>query len=130
MFIDETKIRVKAGDDSAFDFLVQKYRRPIVNFMYRMAHNAAEARFCIFTRELALAAHSQHTLIRGDFNRFGVHTGKVHVQNELNRFLVDIDGRQPGAGICGRRQRRTEQTIDFFLEPADECPGLITYDGH
>ncbi|MBV9623343.1 MAG: sigma-70 family RNA polymerase sigma factor [Acidobacteria bacterium] len=36
-------LRVKAGDDSAFDYLVQKYRRPIISFMYRMAHNAAVA---------------------------------------------------------------------------------------
>ena len=36
-------LRVKAGDDSAFDYLVQKYRRPIINFMYRMAHNTAVA---------------------------------------------------------------------------------------
>ena len=39
----EIMLRVKSGDDSAFDFLVQKYRRPIVNFMYRMAHNSAAA---------------------------------------------------------------------------------------
>jgi RNA polymerase sigma-70 factor (ECF subfamily) len=39
----EVMLRVKAGDDSAFDFLVQKYRRPIINFMYRMAHNSAAA---------------------------------------------------------------------------------------
>jgi RNA polymerase sigma-70 factor, ECF subfamily len=36
-------LRVKAGDDSAFDYLVQKYRRPMLNFMYRMAHNSAVA---------------------------------------------------------------------------------------
>ena len=36
-------LRVKAGDDSAFDYLVQKYRRPMVNFMYRTAHNSAGA---------------------------------------------------------------------------------------
>jgi len=39
----EVMLRVKAGDDSAFEYLVQKYRRPMVNFMYRMAHNAAAA---------------------------------------------------------------------------------------
>jgi len=39
----EVMLRVKAGDDSAFDYLVQKYRRPIVSFMYRMAHNSATA---------------------------------------------------------------------------------------
>jgi RNA polymerase sigma-70 factor, ECF subfamily len=39
----EIMLRVKAGDDAAFDFLVEKYRRPIINFMYRMAHNPAAA---------------------------------------------------------------------------------------
>ena len=32
-----------AGDDSAFDYLVDKFRRPIVSFMYRMTHNQAIA---------------------------------------------------------------------------------------
>ncbi len=36
-------LQVKAGDDSAFEFLVQKYRRAMVNFMFRMAHNNAAA---------------------------------------------------------------------------------------
>jgi len=36
-------LRVKAGDDSAFEYLVQKYRRPMVSFMYRMLHNSAAA---------------------------------------------------------------------------------------
>ena len=36
-------LRVKAGDQSAFEFLVQKYRRPLVSFMYRMARNTAAA---------------------------------------------------------------------------------------
>jgi RNA polymerase sigma-70 factor, ECF subfamily len=39
----EMMLRVKVGDDSAFDYLVQKYRRPIISFMYRMAHNPAAA---------------------------------------------------------------------------------------
>jgi len=36
-------LRVKAGDQAAFDFLVQKYRRAMVSFMYRMARNSAAA---------------------------------------------------------------------------------------
>jgi len=39
----EVMLRVKAGDDAAFDFLVEKYRRPIISFMHRMAHNPAAA---------------------------------------------------------------------------------------
>jgi len=39
----EFMLRVKEGDDSAFDYLVQKYRRPLIGFMYRMTHNSATA---------------------------------------------------------------------------------------
>jgi RNA polymerase sigma-70 factor (ECF subfamily) len=39
----EIMLRVKAGDQPAFDYLVQKYRRPLVSFMYRMARNAGAA---------------------------------------------------------------------------------------
>src|ERR1700745_4003085 len=37
----EIMLRAKAGDESAFAYLVQKYRRAMVSFMYRMSHNAA-----------------------------------------------------------------------------------------
>ncbi len=39
----DVMLRVKAGDDAAFEYLVQKYRRPMVSYMYRMCHNAAAA---------------------------------------------------------------------------------------
>lgn len=39
----EVMLRVKAGDETAFAYLVQKYRRPMVSFMYRMSHNAVAA---------------------------------------------------------------------------------------
>lgn len=39
----EVMLRAKAGDESAFAYLVQKYRRAMVGFMYRMSHNAAAA---------------------------------------------------------------------------------------
>jgi RNA polymerase sigma-70 factor (ECF subfamily) len=39
----EVMLRVAAGDDAAFDYLVEKFRRPLVGFMYRMAHNQAVA---------------------------------------------------------------------------------------
>ena len=32
-----------SGDDPAFDYLVEKYRRPMISFMYRMTHNQAVA---------------------------------------------------------------------------------------
>ena len=39
----DVMLRVKTGDDSAFEYLVQKYRRPMVSFMYRMTRNATVA---------------------------------------------------------------------------------------
>jgi RNA polymerase sigma-70 factor (ECF subfamily) len=39
----DAMLRVKTGDESAFAYLVQKYRRPMVGFMYRMCHNPATA---------------------------------------------------------------------------------------
>ncbi len=39
----EIMLRLSAGDMAAFDFLLAKYRRPIIHFMYRMVHNEAVA---------------------------------------------------------------------------------------
>jgi hypothetical protein len=39
----EIMLQVKAGDDSAFEYLVQKYRRPMVSFMFRAVHSNAVA---------------------------------------------------------------------------------------
>lgn len=39
----EIMLRVAKGDDAAFDYLVEKFRRPIISFMYRTTHNQATA---------------------------------------------------------------------------------------
>lgn len=39
----DVMLRVKAGDDAAFDYLVGKFRHSLVGFMYRMAHDRAVA---------------------------------------------------------------------------------------
>ena len=39
----EIMLRVRTGDDAGFNYLIEKYRKPIVNFMYRMVHNQAVA---------------------------------------------------------------------------------------
>lgn len=36
-------LRLKAGDLACFDYLLNKYRRPIMHFMFRMVHNQAVA---------------------------------------------------------------------------------------
>lgn len=39
----EVMLRVAAGDEAGFGLLVEKYRRQMVHFMYRMVHNQAVA---------------------------------------------------------------------------------------
>ena len=34
---------VKAGDSASFELLLQKYRTPLVNFLYRMVRDTATA---------------------------------------------------------------------------------------
>src|SRR5438445_9722047 len=43
--LDDTALmlRVKAGDEAAFSLLVERFRRPMIAFMYRMARNQAVA---------------------------------------------------------------------------------------
>ena len=37
----DVMLRVKHGDDAAFEYLVTKFRRPMLSFMYRMARNSS-----------------------------------------------------------------------------------------
>jgi RNA polymerase sigma-70 factor (ECF subfamily) len=39
----QVMLDVKAGDDASFDFLLQKYRSPLVNFLNRMVRDSATA---------------------------------------------------------------------------------------
>ncbi|WP_084214135.1 RNA polymerase sigma factor [Terriglobus sp. TAA 43] len=39
----DVMLRLKAGDLDCFEYLMNKYRRPIVHFMFRMVHNQAVA---------------------------------------------------------------------------------------
>ena len=39
----EIMLRVREGDDQGFNYLIEKYRKPIIHFMFRMVHNQAVA---------------------------------------------------------------------------------------
>jgi RNA polymerase sigma-70 factor (ECF subfamily) len=39
----EIMLRVRQGDDAGFNYLISKYQRQIVHFMFRMVHNQAVA---------------------------------------------------------------------------------------
>jgi RNA polymerase sigma-70 factor (ECF subfamily) len=39
----EIMLRVREGDDAGFNYLIEKYHKPIIHFMFRMVHNQAVA---------------------------------------------------------------------------------------
>ena len=39
----EVMLRLRSGDMAAFDYLLARYRKPIIHFMYRMVHNESVA---------------------------------------------------------------------------------------
>jgi len=40
---EQWMLRLRAGEEDAFDFLVAKYREPVVHFLYRLVHEPALA---------------------------------------------------------------------------------------
>jgi RNA polymerase sigma-70 factor, ECF subfamily len=57
-------LALSAGNMSGFDFLIQKYRKPIVNFMYRMVHNQAVAEE--LTQEVFLRVYRSRETYRAE----------------------------------------------------------------
>lgn len=55
-------LRVKDGDDTAFDIILEKYQKPIINFVYHFINNRAEAEELaqdVFLRVYAARANYQ-----------------------------------------------------------------------
>jgi RNA polymerase sigma-70 factor (ECF subfamily) len=99
-------LRVKAGDDAAFDYLVAKYRRQLVGFMYRMAHNQAAA------EELA-----QEALLRVYRSR---QTYKADAK--FTTWLYRIAANLAVNHARDTRQERAENSVS--LDEANEETGL------
>jgi len=99
-------LRVKGGDDSAFDYLVQKYRRPMLSFMFRMAHNAAVA------EDLA-----QEVFLRVYRSR-----GSYEASAKFTTWLYRIATNLAVNHARDRRHERPENTVS--LDEPDENTGL------
>ena len=93
----DVMLRVKEGDDSAFDYLVQKYRRPMVNFMARMARNSAVA------EELA-----QEVFLRVYRSR-----GSYQVSAKFTTWLYRIAANLAVNHARDTRHERSEKTVSL-----------------
>jgi RNA polymerase sigma-70 factor (ECF subfamily) len=98
-------LELRAGNMSGFDFLIQKYRKPIVNFMYRMVHNQAIA------EELA-----QEVFLRVYRSR-ETYRAEARFSTWLYRIATNL-------GVNYARDNRHERTAaTIYLDAADEETG-------
>lgn len=98
-------LRVKTGDDSAFSYLVQKYRRQMIGFMYRMCHNPSTA------EELA-----QEVFLRVYRSR-----GSYEASAKFNTWLYRIATNLAANHARDTRHERPENTLR--LDQPDEDTG-------
>jgi RNA polymerase sigma-70 factor (ECF subfamily) len=98
-------LELRAGNMSGFDFLIQKYRKPIVNFMYRMVHNQAIA------EELA-----QEVFLRVYRSR-ETYRAEARFSTWLYRIATNL-------GVNYARDNRHERNAStIYLDAADEETG-------
>ena len=98
-------LRLRAGDMSGFDFLLLKYRRPIIHFMYRMVHNQAVA------EELA-----QEVFLRVYRSR-ETYRAEARFSTWLYRIATNL-------GVNYARDNRHERTAStVYLDQADAETG-------
>ena len=98
-------LELRAGNMSGFDFLIQKYRKPIVNFMYRMVHNQAVA------EELA-----QEVFLRVYRSR-ETYRAEARFSTWLYRIATNL-------GVNYARDNRHERNAStIYLDAADEETG-------
>jgi RNA polymerase sigma-70 factor, ECF subfamily len=98
-------LELSAGNMSGFDFLIQKYRRPIINFMYRMVHNQAVA------EELA-----QEVFLRVYRSR-ETYRAEARFSTWLYRIATNL-------GVNYARDTRHERTAStIYLDEADSETG-------
>ncbi len=98
-------LELRAGNMSGFDFLIQKYRRPIVNFMYRMVRNQAIA------EELA-----QEVFLRVYRSR-ETYRAEARFSTWLYRIATNL-------GVNYARDNRHERAAStVYLDQADEETG-------
>ncbi|MEO6965272.1 MAG: sigma-70 family RNA polymerase sigma factor [Acidobacteriaceae bacterium] len=97
--------RAGTGDDACYEFLVAKYRRPIIGFMYRMVHNQAVA------EELAQEVFLRVYRARGSYR------AEARFTTWLYRIAANM-------AINHARDTRYERSSSsIYLDQADEDTG-------
>ncbi len=98
-------LELRAGNMAAFDFLLAKYRKPIIHFMFRMVHNQAVA------EELA-----QEVFLRVYRSR-DTYRAEARFSTWLYRIATNL-------GVNRARDTRQERSVPtIYLDEADSETG-------
>lgn len=98
-------LRVRDGDDAAFNMLVEKYHRPIIHYMYRMIHNQAVAEE--LAQEVFLRVYRSRESYRAEARfstwlyRIATNLGVNHARDtrhERTAHTVYLDEQDPETG--------------------------------
>jgi len=113
----QVMLRVREGDDDAFNYLVERYRRPMISFMYRMVHNAAIA------EELAQEVFLRVYRSRGSYSadaKFTTWLYRIATNLAVNHARDHKQERPEQKASLDEVNRETGQPIDV----ADDVPSV------
>src|SRR5579864_1167270 len=115
----ELMLRVKTGNDAAFDILIERFRRPLIGFMYRMAHNQSVAEE--LAQEVFLRVYRSRQTYAAEA-KFSTWLYRIATNLGLNHVRDTRAERAQASVSLDEPDEETGRTIDVAdpLRPADE----------
>ena len=110
-------LELRAGNMAAFDFLLQKYRKPIIHFMFRMVHNQAVAEE--LAQEVFLRVYRSRETYRAEA-RFSTWLYRIATNLGVNRARDTKQERSASTIYLDETDSETGTTPDI----ADATPGV------
>lgn len=101
----ELMLRVKQADVPAFEELVEKYKQPVINLLYRTVRDLTEA----------------EDLAQNVFVQVFKSADRYRVEAKFTTWLFTI-ARNLALNELRRRSRHPAESLDAALEPVDEAP--------
>jgi RNA polymerase sigma-70 factor, ECF subfamily len=98
-------LRVKQGDAAAFEKLVEKYKQPVINLLYRTVRDLTEA----------------EDLAQNVFVQVFKSADRYRVEAKFTTWLFTI-ARNLSLNEIRRRNRHPAESLDAAVEPVDEMP--------
>jgi RNA polymerase sigma-70 factor (ECF subfamily) len=117
---------VKAGDETSFNFLLQKYRSPLVNFLFRMVRDRATAEDLaqeVFLRVYrARAQYSPSAKFTTWMFRIATNLALNSIRDNRHRKMeTSIDVSSEEEDTTPRELPAPEMRIDEYMAEQDRC---------